>query len=89
MLWDGGSFRVREKHYELSMKIGEQVLFPAVRGAGENVCISAPGTSCRQQIKRWYGETGIASDRSFVRGIEMYEGKITSNFVLLSFDVKY
>jgi Fe-S oxidoreductase len=33
------------------MKVGELVLFPAVRQAGENVIISAPGTSCRHQIK--------------------------------------
>ncbi len=88
MLWDGGSFRVREKHYELSMKIGEQVLFPAVRVLGR-MFVFQPGNELPTTNKRWYGETGIASDRSFVRGIEMYEGKITSNFVLLSFDVKY
>lgn len=29
-----GAFGYEKKHYELSMKIGEQVLFPAVRGAG-------------------------------------------------------
>ena len=46
-----GAFGYEKKHYELSMKIGEQVLFPAVRGVGDDVCISAPGTSCRQQIK--------------------------------------
>lgn len=49
----------------------------------------SPGNELPTTNKGWYGETGVASDRSFVRGIEMYEGKITSNFVLLSFDVKY
>lgn len=54
-----GAFGYEKKHYELSMKIGEQVLFPAVRGAGENVCISAPGTSCRQQIKDGTGKQAL------------------------------
>ena len=54
-----GAFGYEKKHYELSMKIGEQVLFPAVRGAGEDVCISAPGTSCRQQIKDGTGKQAL------------------------------
>jgi len=46
-----GSFGYEEEHYDLSMKIGELVLFPAVRSAGEEVLLSAPGTSCRHHIK--------------------------------------
>ncbi|GAB4051095.1 FAD-binding and (Fe-S)-binding domain-containing protein [Spirosoma litoris] len=45
-----GSFGFEEEHYELSMQIGELVLFPAVRKA-EDAIISAAGTSCRHQIK--------------------------------------
>jgi FAD/FMN-containing dehydrogenase/Fe-S oxidoreductase len=45
-----GSFGYEKEHYELSMKIGELVLFPAVRNAAEEVIIAAPGTSCRHQI---------------------------------------
>lgn len=45
-----GAFGYEKEHYELSMKIGEQVLFPAVRSSGQNTIIAAPGTSCRQQI---------------------------------------
>lgn len=51
-----GSFGYEKEHYELSMQIGEQVLFPSVRGADKAVCISAPGTSCRQQIKHATGK---------------------------------
>lgn len=83
-----GAFGYEKKHYELSMKIGEQVLFPAV-GCWGGCLYFSPGNELPTTNKGWYGETGVASDRSFVRGIEMYEGKITSNFVLLSFDVKY
>jgi Fe-S oxidoreductase len=46
-----GSFGYEREHYDLSMKIGELVLFPAVRKQGEDVIIAAPGTSCRHQIK--------------------------------------
>nr|WP_214460559.1 FAD-binding and (Fe-S)-binding domain-containing protein [Flavihumibacter fluvii] len=46
-----GSFGYEKEHYELSMKIGELVLFPAVRQQAEQVIIAAPGTSCRHQIK--------------------------------------
>jgi Fe-S oxidoreductase len=46
-----GSFGYEREHFELSMQIGELVLFPAVRAAGADVVIAAPGTSCRHQIK--------------------------------------
>lgn len=45
-----GSFGYETEHYELSMQIGELVLFPAVRQAGDAI-IAAAGTSCRHQIK--------------------------------------
>lgn len=45
-----GSFGYEKEHYELSMKIGELVLFPTVRQQPEEVIIAAPGTSCRHQI---------------------------------------
>ncbi len=45
-----GSFGYEKEHYEVSMNIGEQTLFPAVRKADEKTVISANGTSCRHQI---------------------------------------
>lgn len=45
-----GAFGYEKEHYSLSMQIGEQVLFPAVRSAAQGTLIAAPGTSCRQQI---------------------------------------
>ena len=45
-----GSFGYEKEHYEISMKIGELVLFPAVRSAKETTLIAAAGTSCRHQI---------------------------------------
>lgn len=46
-----GSFGYEKEHYDLSMKIGELVLFPTVRKQPEEVIIAASGTSCRHQIK--------------------------------------
>ena len=46
-----GSFGYEKEHYDLSMKIGELVLFPAVRNRSQNTIIAAAGTSCRHQIK--------------------------------------
>ena len=45
-----GSFGYEKEHYEVSMQIGEQTLFPAVRKASAETLIAAPGTSCRHQI---------------------------------------
>lgn len=45
-----GAFGYSKDNYQLSMAIGEQVLFPAVRKASSSEIIAAPGTSCRQQI---------------------------------------
>lgn len=46
-----GSFGYEKEHYKVSMKIGEQTLFPAVRKAEMTTIIVANGTSCRHQIK--------------------------------------
>ena len=54
-----GSFGYEKEHYDLSMKIGELVLFPAVRKAPENTIIAAPGTSCRHQVKDGTGKKAL------------------------------
>jgi Fe-S oxidoreductase len=45
-----GSFGYEKEHYDLSLAIGEQRLFPAVRRAAPEAVIVADGMSCRQQI---------------------------------------
>ncbi len=45
-----GSFGYEAEHYELSMKIGEMVLFPYIRKLDMNNHVVAVGTSCRHQI---------------------------------------
>jgi FAD/FMN-containing dehydrogenase/Fe-S oxidoreductase len=51
-----GSFGFESEHYELSMKIGESRLFPALREAAPGTLVSATGVSCRQQIGHGVGQ---------------------------------
>jgi Fe-S oxidoreductase len=46
-----GSFGYEAEHFDISQKIGELVLFPAVRSTPLNALLAAAGTSCRHQIK--------------------------------------
>jgi FAD/FMN-containing dehydrogenase/Fe-S oxidoreductase len=50
-----GSFGFEAEHYDLSMRIGELRLFPAVRAEPEDTIIAASGVSCRQQIAHGTG----------------------------------
>ena len=45
-----GSFGFEKEHYELSTRIGNRRLAPAVKAAGDEIEIVASGISCRQQI---------------------------------------
>ena len=54
-----GSFGYEEEHYEVSMKVGELVLFPAVRKAEKETIVAAPGTSCRHQIADGTGRKAL------------------------------
>ena len=54
-----GSFGYEKEHYEVSMKVGELVLLPAVRTAPESTIIAASGTSCRHQVKDGTGKKAL------------------------------
>jgi Fe-S oxidoreductase len=45
-----GAFGFENDKYELSMRVGERVLLPAVREASRDTIIVADGFSCREQI---------------------------------------
>lgn len=45
-----GSFGFDAEHYDVSMKMGELALLPAVRKADADTLLIADGTSCRHQI---------------------------------------
>jgi Fe-S oxidoreductase len=50
-----GSFGYESEHYDVSKKIGEDRLFPAVEAMPESATISVAGVSCRQQIGHFTG----------------------------------
>ncbi|NJB35719.1 FAD-binding and (Fe-S)-binding domain-containing protein [Croceivirga sp. JEA036] len=54
-----GSFGYEKEHYQISMKVGETKLFPAVRKTGSSTVIAANGTSCRHQIKDGTGRHAL------------------------------
>jgi FAD/FMN-containing dehydrogenase/Fe-S oxidoreductase len=45
-----GSFGYEVEHYDISMKVGSDRLFPAIEAAGRTTIVAATGTSCREQI---------------------------------------
>jgi len=45
-----GSFGYEKEHYDISMKIGENSVFPKVRNTDKKTKIAIAGTSCRHQI---------------------------------------
>jgi Fe-S oxidoreductase len=54
-----GSFGYEKEHFDISMKIGGLVLFPAMRSAPVDTVIAASGTSCRHQIKDGIGRIAL------------------------------
>ena len=46
-----GSFGYEVEHYEMSIEIGEQRLFPAIRAREDGAAVVACGFSCRHQIQ--------------------------------------
>ncbi len=51
-----GSFGYEKEHYELSKKIGEEVLFPNIREKAAAAQVVASGFSCRHQIEHFTGK---------------------------------
>lgn len=54
-----GAFGYEAEHYDLSRRIGELGLLPAVRAADAATLIVAPGTSCREQIHHFAGRAAL------------------------------
>jgi len=54
-----GSFGYEQEHFDVSMKIGELVLFPAIKREPETTIIAASGTSCRHQVKDGTGRKAL------------------------------
>jgi Fe-S oxidoreductase len=54
-----GSFGYEAEHYEISMKMAERRLLPAVRAADPETLLVAAGISCRQQIAHGTGRHAL------------------------------
>jgi len=54
-----GAFGFEKEHYDLSMRVGERVLLPAVRNAAQDTLIIADGFSCREQIAQGTGRRAL------------------------------
>jgi Fe-S oxidoreductase/FAD/FMN-containing dehydrogenase len=50
-----GSFGYEKEHYDISEKIGEEILFPAIRSKEKDTVVVANGFSCRHQIEHFTG----------------------------------
>ncbi|WP_339924598.1 FAD-linked oxidase C-terminal domain-containing protein [uncultured Cyclobacterium sp.] len=66
-----GSFGYEKEHYDLSHKIGEEILFPTVKNLPENTSVAACGFSCRHQIDHF---TGVKS-KHWVSCVEVLKAK--------------
>jgi FAD/FMN-containing dehydrogenase/Fe-S oxidoreductase len=54
-----GSFGYEQEHFDVSMKIGDLVLFPAIKSEPNTTIIAASGTSCRHQVKDGTGRKAL------------------------------
>jgi FAD/FMN-containing dehydrogenase/Fe-S oxidoreductase len=57
----GGAFGYQAEHYEISMRIGESGVLPAVRTAAADTIVVADGTSCRHQIRDGAARSSVHS----------------------------
>jgi Fe-S oxidoreductase len=64
-----GSFGYEKEHYDLSMKVGNLVLFPAILNSPEEEILVAPGTSCRHQIKDGTGRIALHPVEALYRAL--------------------
>jgi Fe-S oxidoreductase len=64
-----GSFGYEAEHYDLSMKMAEASLLPAVRGAAPEALVVADGTSCRHQIEHGAGRQPLHVARVLERAL--------------------
>ena len=54
-----GAFGYEAEHYQISLKMAERALLPAIRAAEPHTVIVAAGTSCRQQIEHGAGRRAL------------------------------
>ncbi len=64
-----GSFGYEAEHYDISMKMAELSLLPAVRNTSRETCVVADGTSCRHQIADGAGREAVHVARLLERAL--------------------
>jgi Fe-S oxidoreductase len=64
-----GAFGYEAAHYEVSMKMAEASLLPAVRAADADTVIVADGTSCRHQIADGAGRQALHVARVLAKAL--------------------
>ena len=65
-----GAFGYEKDHYDVSMRMAERSLLPAVRGAPADALIVADGTSCRHQIEDGAGRRALHVARVLQSALE-------------------
>jgi Fe-S oxidoreductase len=74
-----GSFGYEAEHYEISMKIGEDRLFPAVRTTSPSTIIAASGMSCRHQIEHGTGRSALHPVEILAEALGRTSGPVHQN----------
>jgi Fe-S oxidoreductase len=64
-----GSFGYEAEHYDISMRMAELSLLPALRNAPADALVVADGTSCRQQIEHGAGRRALHVARVLERAL--------------------
>ena len=65
-----GAFGYGSAHYDISMRMAEDALLPAIRAAGPDTLVVASGTSCRHQIADGTRASGRVDALHAIRVIE-------------------
>ena len=65
-----GSFGYEQEHYEVSMKMAQASLLPAVKSARDDEILIADGTSCRNQINHGSGRDAVHVVRVLQRALK-------------------
>jgi Fe-S oxidoreductase len=64
-----GAFGYEARHYDVSMKMAELALLPAIRSGGDDALVVADGTSCRHQIADGAGREAVHIARVLERAL--------------------
>jgi Fe-S oxidoreductase len=73
-----GPFGYQAETFDLSMKMGELSLLPAVRNAEQDAIVVADGTSCRQQIADGAGRSAVHVACVLARALSPKQGAASS-----------